>query len=457
MPSDSSLAQPLSNARPNRARQWHHKVKTGNDPVRLLVCHSSPPLGCLTCKTRRVKCTEEKPCCSKCLSAGRKCYYEAPPQDRIFNPSYLYLTHLSDNTLDLVKPKTYGTSDPEEVRALQYFLEVTVPAATTYNSHTRDFFANLIPQVAQSEAAVRHLAVAVATRQESMASSSEQALALSRVQSKHYVAGLKALSQGKASSEEVMLLSSALLLILGQMEPPEEQTAQSMFHLMAAIRILTERLNSEDSKQSTIIESYIHPIFARLESMMSIFMMPENGTDAVLCTVEPEEPILPDQFSDLEEAREAWVSICCWRYRKKARSQPWTSESPCFEELRGLLLKFNNLLIAYAGRAALGSPHELRRAMAMISQFRMLFLAMMFSVRHDLHIPDQVRPTFVNLIHPGEVSVTFHLPKRTMAMIPDLDWERSEKNDPLKVRLWPVVDTVKRSENVGLQRVSFRM
>lgn len=43
-------------------RQYHHKSKNG----------------CDNCKRRRVKCTEEKPSCSKCLKMNQECVYSAP-------------------------------------------------------------------------------------------------------------------------------------------------------------------------------------------------------------------------------------------------------------------------------------------------------------------------------------------------------------------------------------------
>lgn len=425
--------------RSSRSRQWHHKVKTG----------------CLTCKQRRVKCSEERPQCSRCLSAGRDCDYGTQVKGRIFEPARS--RPVSVDTLSLVRPGDYGTSDPEEVRALQFFLEVTAPAASTYNKHTKDFFASLIPQVARSEAAVRHLVVAVATRQESMASGADSALTLSRVQAKHYGAGLNALSQGKTTSEEAILIASALLITLGHLENPQDQKAQSIFHLMAGMRILIERLDSDPPKPSHIIETHVQPIFARLEMMMSLFMMPANGPEAVNCLVEPTQPVLPDQFSDLQQARETWFAICCWRYRQEARTNTWTADAECFRDIRALLLRWNGLLMAYAGKAAVGSPKELQRALAMISQFRLLFIAMMFSVRHDLHLADLVRPSFVNLLQPGEVSVTYHLPKRTLAMIPELDWETDPIDDAFQVRLWPLVEAVKRSEIAGLLRLTLKM
>jgi hypothetical protein len=438
-----SCGADTSTERP-RVRAFHNKVKSG----------------CQTCKTRRIKCSEERPVCARCASAGRDCFYASQPRAKVQCRSVSPISPISDvssTSLELIKPTNLASLDPEESRGFEFFMKVSAPAAATYNVHTKEFFERLIPQVAQSEAAVRHLMVAVAAKQESLSSTTDNALALTRVQVKHYVASLNALSHGTPSGEEVMLLASSLFIILGQMEPVEEQTAQSLFHLTASMRILIERLSQQIPKQSDIIESYIHPIFGRIEIMVGSFIMPSKGLEAILCSVEPQEPILPDEFTDLEQAREYWFAILCWRYNKVARSQPWTADSPAFKAIRALLLRWNGLLMAYAGRAALTSIYEVQRTLAMLSQFRFLFVAMMFSVRYDLHLDDQIRPTFVNLIKPGEVSLTFHVPERALKMIPEMDWEAAPYHDQLGVRLWPLVDALQRTPTVAIQRLAFRM
>ncbi|KAJ3493885.1 hypothetical protein NLG97_g4444 [Lecanicillium saksenae] len=56
----------IQNGRP-RQRRWASRAKTG----------------CLTCRTRKVKCDEEKPVCRKCTSSGQTCHgvgYSSSPQ-----------------------------------------------------------------------------------------------------------------------------------------------------------------------------------------------------------------------------------------------------------------------------------------------------------------------------------------------------------------------------------------
>ncbi|KAK5627350.1 hypothetical protein RRF57_003065 [Xylaria bambusicola] len=42
-------------------------------PVKRRATHAKARTGCLTCKRRKVKCDEAKPCCARCIKAGHKC------------------------------------------------------------------------------------------------------------------------------------------------------------------------------------------------------------------------------------------------------------------------------------------------------------------------------------------------------------------------------------------------
>ena len=49
----------FTHARRPRIKKAHHKVRSG----------------CVTCKSRRIKCDEEKPKCSQCVKSNRQCYF----------------------------------------------------------------------------------------------------------------------------------------------------------------------------------------------------------------------------------------------------------------------------------------------------------------------------------------------------------------------------------------------
>ncbi|KAK8044402.1 hypothetical protein PG993_004426 [Apiospora rasikravindrae] len=77
--------------------------------------------GCITCKTRKVKCDEAKPHCLRCVKTGRACAgYEAPPPGSI---SWMRLLRVRPSTVP-----TDGRHNSREMRALDYFRCVVAPA-----------------------------------------------------------------------------------------------------------------------------------------------------------------------------------------------------------------------------------------------------------------------------------------------------------------------------------------
>ncbi|CAK7212748.1 hypothetical protein SCUCBS95973_001568 [Sporothrix curviconia] len=105
--------------------------------------------GCITCKIRRVKCDEGKPACHRCTSTGRKCDgYD--------------LNTLT--TLAVVQPQQLmgsgvPVSSPQEHAAFQFFVHTGV--STMAGCTDIAFWTRLLPQYAQSDAAVYHASVAV--------------------------------------------------------------------------------------------------------------------------------------------------------------------------------------------------------------------------------------------------------------------------------------------------------
>ncbi|KAJ5987614.1 transcriptional regulator family: Fungal Specific TF [Penicillium sp. IBT 35674x] len=96
--------------------------------------------GCRTCKTRRVKCGEEKPTCVRCSSTGRKCDYG---RDRSsLGPPSLIPTSLSTS------PESGG----RERRAFEYYFQHA--ARHLAGGMKVDFWTKVIPQICRSEPAI---------------------------------------------------------------------------------------------------------------------------------------------------------------------------------------------------------------------------------------------------------------------------------------------------------------
>ncbi|RAL06022.1 Zn(II)2Cys6 transcription factor domain-containing protein [Aspergillus ibericus CBS 121593] len=94
--------------------------KTPNPaPKRSRMLISRARTGCLTCKTRRVKCDEQKPVCKRCIAAKRHCAgYQKPPSNppKPFRITY-YVRDLPSSIRALHRP----LEDPQDQRALDYF------------------------------------------------------------------------------------------------------------------------------------------------------------------------------------------------------------------------------------------------------------------------------------------------------------------------------------------------
>ncbi|KAJ5126784.1 hypothetical protein N7448_007563 [Penicillium atrosanguineum] len=109
--------------------------------------------GCKTCKIRRVKCDEIKPCCRRCSSTGRHCQYEGaryPAAPSTPSPTGLILSrNLSQSP----------NSGQRERRAFEYYFQ----HAAHYLSGGLgvNFWTLVVPQICRSEPAVWDAMIAI--------------------------------------------------------------------------------------------------------------------------------------------------------------------------------------------------------------------------------------------------------------------------------------------------------
>lgn len=166
-------------------------------------------------------------------------------------------------------------------------------------------------------------------------------MSLSHLQPKHYAASLRALNSGRIKpSEEVLLMASTMYIMYGNLEEPEHQMGDNLLHLVASIKILTERVSNPKLPPNEIIDTFIRPMLPRLEMMFANFMMPSTGVEGVVCNVEPKKPDLSIPFADILDARTKFMQLCCWRWRLNARLQPWNRDSQEFKATRKMFLKW---------------------------------------------------------------------------------------------------------------------
>jgi hypothetical protein len=329
-------------------------------------------------------------------------------------------------------------------RALQFFLEQTAPVMSTFQTLTKTFWESVIPQLAASESSVRHLTIALASRQERIYSASPSYThkqSLQKVEREHFALSLSSITRGSTIGDmETLLVSSVLFIAYGSFEDLEKQTAQELEHFSSGLKILIEqaRQPKNSQRQSTIIDHWVQPMLVRLELIYSLFMSPRKS-GAYADVIEPVQPSLPDELTSILQARQIFVEICCFRWYKPFRSQHWNFLSDGFQTIRRLMLDWYKLVVLYADSAGGSSEAEQQRIAIMLSQFRLLFIALIYSARTDLHsIDDHLCPTVVALLKRDQVSLNYDLPERYMQLLPGLDWESQSHQDPLQIRLWPV-------------------
>ena len=257
---------------------------------------------------------------------------------------------------------------------------------------------------------------------------------------------------------DVQLLMIIVLFAYGNFEDLENHRAQNLFHFVSALRILSDRAkDSMQRKPSPIIDNFVEPMLTRLELFFSVFMVPLAGGEAIHCDIEPHEPMIPKQFTGIQEARKVFMAICCWRYRKEARTQPWLMGKATFEATRSKLLEWQNSLMSYATSPVASNTQEQTRIASLLSHFRLLFASMMYSARTILHYPEHLRPMAVEVLDPIMLCVSYILPHRWLHLLRNLDWASKPLEDLMRIRLWPYAEIVDTTVTSGLLRLTFRM
>ncbi|KAK1580049.1 uncharacterized protein LY79DRAFT_318317 [Colletotrichum navitas] len=120
--------------------------------------------GCATCKTRRIKCDEKRPSCSRCLSTGRRCDgYSSPPSNAYWWAQMLRSRPRPMSTTTLPNVDNSAAAG----RAMHFYHTVAAPALTGSLSET--FWRAVVVQVSSREPVAGHAVLALASLYETFA------------------------------------------------------------------------------------------------------------------------------------------------------------------------------------------------------------------------------------------------------------------------------------------------
>ncbi|MCJ1325414.1 hypothetical protein MMC10_002077 [Thelotrema lepadinum] len=145
---------------------------------------------------RHVKCGEERPSCSQCVSTGRTC------------DGYQYELARTAGvaTIGQIKPQSppSTTMNEWELRSLQFFQERTASQMSGFFS--RSFWSELVPQIAHAEPSILHALVALSNFHEQfMLLDKSDHDARSRSGLHHYNLAIRTLLAPQARSESLLM------------------------------------------------------------------------------------------------------------------------------------------------------------------------------------------------------------------------------------------------------------
>ncbi|RAH83196.1 hypothetical protein BO86DRAFT_53618 [Aspergillus japonicus CBS 114.51] len=283
--------------------------------------------GCLTCKYRHVKCTEELPNCLRCTSTGRVCDgYEIPPPSP---PSSLTTLQSNPFTRPLV-PRSLSDDlliSNQERRSFQFFIAKT--ALQLAGDFECIFWERLLLQSAHHEPAIRHVTVALGSLHERLERDAGT-LYQPGSQTMHdpfalrqYICAMRCLMPAPGGSQplDVCLMSCILFACF---EAMRGQYGSAITHITSGLKILDE-LRANPFNTSTALSKGRMPyvpidvvcgLFTRLQAQIIVTV---HRMSAERCNLWPELVIDLDRpivFHSLADARET-LEIYTYYYRQR--------------------------------------------------------------------------------------------------------------------------------------------
>jgi len=228
--------------------------------------------GCLTCRARHVKCSEERPSCQRCLRGGRSCKWGARNND--LHKIVVYTAQRQPSSLPGVPQ--------EEQRALD-FCSGRLAHELAGHYITSDLWSYHLLQLSLCEPAVRHAVVALSSICEHMQYGDGSSTVSERFALVQYGKAVRLVAYGTTSDstyEDVPLLVSVLL---GAFERLTGHPESAFAHRIGGLKMLDERGKaSERSMAAGTPAALLHATFLQLDTETLELGNPAFGTEATV-------------------------------------------------------------------------------------------------------------------------------------------------------------------------------
>ena len=358
--------------------------------------------------------------------------------------------------------------EPEQLRAIQFFQEQTIPILAAFSNFTERFWKHFVQQMSHNEASVRHMTIALATRQEADSCPPAELYGLSRIRSNAFSSALKLLTQPQPQIDTLSVLMCCLLLVgYEAFQDPFEMDSSSVSHLGAGLRILQDHSTlapcPSTNSHTEAMHMYLKPMFFQMEMMLCMFKTPIVTHFDRSSSIYQEQPKLPRRFVDLISARNMVFRICRWQFAYRAQgTKAWTSDSPAFRLVRFTFLEWHKLIMLFNDTLSSTDLEQRQNLITMISHWRLLMVSFVHSTATPLHngtgspfLPDggRLKTSLVDLSDPSRVKVTFIVDKMTLPMLQICDWTEAGLPCDPALRIWPIADVRVLEDGRGLVRL----
>ncbi|ETN42087.1 uncharacterized protein HMPREF1541_04026 [Cyphellophora europaea CBS 101466] len=258
--------------------------------------------GCRTCRVRRVKCDEAQPSCGQCQSTGRTCD----------GPSLNIRPYNRQGPTILLTPATKPRLSSHQIHSFTYYLHHAGPGLGS--SLDSDLWGRLLPQISQSNQAIRLALLSISTLYENPVNGVQQDVSSlanegHRRATEWYQQSISAALGSQASEEELeMQLVSCLLFMCIETQQLNVLNAMKLLEMGYGLLARYMSLQAEKGRSPpTWMVSYVYPLFLRQRTLIGVsrYLLPTHLYAVVAQLMPPEDATM----NSLADARNQIYAI----------------------------------------------------------------------------------------------------------------------------------------------------
>ena len=337
--------------------------------------------------------------------------------------------------------ESHVSIDPREQRALVFFHERTGPGLTGFTSYTEIFWVSLIPQLCQSEFAIRHLVIALSTKHEAVTKGKEASEDMSVFWTRQHSLALTALTQPSAPpNPEILLVSCIAFIAFERLQDPTGLAEGYLDYVISGLKILKERSLSKpvgEPGDFNLIDNFIEPMFFQIEVLFGMFCQPDRLISSSSQLFQVPCPEVPVRFTSLESAGNLFFQICVWRFTLSHGGRPWSKTSASFQEIRTLMVRWQDSLDAYLLHLTDEDAREIGRTYYLRQQVQLMVGAMLYSAREDATPYCCSRPEVVDLSIPSKILIFIRIEGDRKINLSGINGGRPGSMKACGIWLWP--------------------